>query len=165
VGEVPEAFQAGLSWRTILTKRPAFRAAFDDFDPETVASYTDTDIHRLLDNPDIIRNRKKIEAARTNARATLALREIGGLDQLIWGRKPLTTPAPRTVADVPTKNSASKALADHLRARGFVFVGPTGMYALMEAIGMVDTHLIDCHRRGSSGIHPAAASTASRMCG
>lgn len=148
-----EAFQAGLSWLTILAKRPAFRAAFDGFDPVAVAAYGDGDIERLLDEPGIVRNRAKIVAARGNARAVLALREQGGLDRLIWSHKPRRTPAPLTAGDVPTRTPDSEALARRLRSLGFSFVGPTTCYALMEAIGLVDTHLIGCHRRGSSGEH------------
>jgi DNA-3-methyladenine glycosylase I len=146
-----EAFQAGLSWLTILTKRPAFRAAFDGFDPEIVADYTDEDIERLMNDATIVRNRSKIEAVRTNARAVLDLREEGGLDALIWSHKPEQTPVPRTVSEIPTSTAASKALAADLRSRGFRFIGPITAHAMMEAIGMVDTHLTGCHRRGSSG--------------
>jgi DNA-3-methyladenine glycosylase I len=152
-----EAFQAGLSWLTILIKRPAFRAAFDNFDPEIVARYTDDDIERLMNDRAIVRNRAKIEAARANARAVLDLREQGDLDELIWSHKPNETLVPHTVSEVPTSTPASKALAADLRSRGFRFVGPTTAHALMEAIGMVDTHLIGCHRRGSSGQYPWAA--------
>lgn len=148
-----EAFQAGLSWLTILAKRPAFRAAFDGFDPLKVAAYTDADVGRLMTDAGIVRNRSKIEATVRNAAAVVALRAQGGLDRLIWSHKPATTPVPRTVAEVPTSTPGSKALARELRAHGFSFVGPTTGYALMEAIGMVDTHLVGCHRRGSSGLH------------
>ncbi|KPC64142.1 DNA-3-methyladenine glycosylase I [Streptomyces chattanoogensis] len=148
-----EAFQSGLSWLTILAKRPAFRAAFDAFDPEAVAAYTDGDVVRLMGDAGIVRNRAKIEAARTNAQAVLQLREHGGLDRLIWSHKPVRTPVPRTVSEVPTRTAESKALAAELRSYGFRFVGPTTSYALMEAIGLVDTHLVGCHRRGSSGQH------------
>ncbi|WP_327713846.1 DNA-3-methyladenine glycosylase I (plasmid) [Streptomyces sp. NBC_00464] len=148
-----EAFQAGLSWLTILAKRPAFRVAFDGFDPLKVAAYTDADVGRLMADAGIVRNRSKIEATVRNAAAVLALRTHGGLDRLIWSHKPATTPVPRTVAEVPTSTPGSKALARELRARGLSFVGPTTAYALMEAIGMVDTHLVGCHRRGSSGLH------------
>jgi DNA-3-methyladenine glycosylase I len=147
-----EAFQSGLSWLTILAKRPAFRAAFADFDPDVVARFTDDDIERLMTDANIVRNRQKITAARTNALATIALREQGGLDALIWSHKPETTPAPRTVADVPASTPESTALAKELRSHGFVFVGPTTACALMDAIGMVDAHLVGCHRRGSSGV-------------
>ncbi|GLU48271.1 DNA-3-methyladenine glycosylase I [Nocardiopsis ansamitocini] len=152
-----EAFQAGLSWLTILAKRPAFRSAFDNFDPDTVATYTDTDLERLMGDAAIVRNRAKIVAARTNAQAVQRLRVHGGLDALIWSHAPEETPAPRTDSEVPTSTPGSLALAKDLRSRGFRFVGPTTAYALMEAIGMVDTHLLDCHRRGLSGVHSAAA--------
>ena len=147
-----EAFQAGLSWATILRKRPAFRAAFDGFDPEAVAAFTGADRARLLGDAAIVRNRAKIEATISNARATLALREHGGLAALVWSSRPATTPAPRTVEEVPTRSPASLALAKALRGHGFTFVGPTTTHALMEAIGVVDTHLVDSHRRGSSGV-------------
>ena len=149
-----EAFQSGLSWLTILAKRPAFRAAFADFDPEVVARFTDDDLSRLMNDAGIVRNRQKINAARTNALATLALRDECGLDELIWSHKPPMTPVPHTVAHVPTQSPESKALAKELRSKGFVFVGPTTAHALMEAIGLVDTHLVGCHRRGASGVLP-----------
>jgi DNA-3-methyladenine glycosylase I len=147
-----EAFQAGLSWATILRKRPAFRAAFADFHPDTVATYTEADIERLLQDPGIVRNRLKIRAAITNARATIALRSEGGLVDFVWSFQPASTLAPSTYADVPTQSPESIALSKALRKKGFAFVGPTTMFALMEAIGMVDTHLVDSHRRGSSGV-------------
>ncbi|MFE7529159.1 DNA-3-methyladenine glycosylase I [Kitasatospora sp. NPDC057542] len=150
-----EAFQAGLSWATILRKRPAFRAAFDDFDPDRVARYGDTDVERLMADADIVRNRAKILAAVTNAQATVRLREHGGLADFVWRFKPLDTPRPRTFAEIPTTSPESRALSKALRAQGFAFVGPTTMHALMEAIGIIDTHLLDSHRRGSSGIWPA----------
>jgi DNA-3-methyladenine glycosylase I len=103
----------------------------------------------------IVRNRAKILAARTNAAATLALREEGGLDALVWSHRPPTTPEPQTTADVPTRSEGSVALSKDLRRHGFSFVGPTTAYALMEAVGMVDTHLVGCHRRGCSGQFPA----------
>jgi DNA-3-methyladenine glycosylase I len=156
-----EAFQSGLSWLTILRKRAAFREAFGDFDPDVVAGFSDADIERLMQNAGIIRNRQKIEAARRNAQAVVALRAEGGLDEFIWSRKPDTTPIPETIADVPTQTDESRALAKDLKARGFVFVGPTTAYALMSAIGMVDVHLVGCHRRGTSGIFPSEEEHAS----
>lgn len=147
-----EAFQSGLSWATILRKRPAFRAAFDDFDPDTVAGYGEADVARLMADAGIVRNRRKIEATITNAQATVGVRDEGGLVDLVWSFRPSQTPAPTTYADVPTTSPESVALAKALRRRGFRFVGPTTMYALMEAIGMVDTHLLGSHRRGSSGL-------------
>ncbi|TAM66649.1 MAG: DNA-3-methyladenine glycosylase I [Microbacteriaceae bacterium] len=149
-----EAFQAGLSWATILRKRPAFRAAFADFDPDAVAAFTDIDIERLLADPGIVRNRLKIQAAITNARATIALREDGGLADFVWSFRPDATPTPSRYEDIPTQSPESVALSKALRRRGFAFVGPTTMFALMESIGMIDTHLIGSHRRGSSGVWP-----------
>lgn len=150
-----EAFQSGLSWATILRKRPAFRTAFADFDPDRVATFDDTDVARLMADAGIVRNRRKIDATIANAQATVALREDGGLVDLIWSFRPAETPTPITMADVPTVSDESKALAKELRRRGFSFVGPTTMFALMEAVGIVDTHLIGSHRRGSSGVWPA----------
>ena len=147
-----EAFQSGLSWRTVLAKRPAFREVFHGFDPEAVAAMDERDVERLLGDARIIRNRRKIEATVTNARATVALREDGGLADLVWSFMPSSTPHPDRFADVPTTSDESRALSRELKRRGFVFVGPTTMYALMEAIGMVDTHLMGSHRRGTSGV-------------
>ena len=137
-----EAFQSGLSWLTILRKRENFRAAFDGFDPELVAAYTDADRERLMADAGIVRNRRKIDATITNAQATLDLRVDGGLVDLVWSYQPETHPAPRTADEVPTTSPESKALAAALRKRGFVFVGPTTMFALMEAVGIVNTHLV-----------------------
>jgi len=147
-----EAFQSGLSWATILRKRPAFREAFDSFDPERVCGYDGRDVERLMSDAGIVRNLRKIHATIANAHATIALRDEGGLPGLVWSFQPETTPAPATCADVPTTSPESVALAKALRGKGFVFVGPTTMFALMEAVGIVDTHLLDSHRRGSSGI-------------
>ncbi|MHB1235277.1 MAG: DNA-3-methyladenine glycosylase I [Microbacteriaceae bacterium] len=149
-----EAFQAGLSWAIILRKRTAFRDAFDQFDPDRVAGYTEADIARLLADPGIVRNRLKIRATVANAKATIALREDGGLVDFVWSFQPAETPRPRLLQDVPSRSPESTALSAALRRRGFAFVGPTTMFALMEAIGMVDTHLLDSHRRGSSGVWP-----------
>jgi len=151
-----EGFQAGLSWATILRKRPAFRLAFHDFNPDVVATFTEGDVERLLQDPGIIRNRLKIRAAITNAKAVIALRGEGGLVDFVWSFQPPDTPRPLTLADVPTQTPESVALSKALRKKGFSFVGPTTMYALMEAVGMVDTHLLDSHRRGSSGVWPVA---------
>lgn len=147
-----EAFQSGLSWATVLRKRPAFREAFAGFDPEVVAGFDEADVDRLLADARIIRNRRKILAAITNARATVALRDKGGLAEFIWSFQPEETPTPRTMAEVPTASPESVALATALKKEGFVFVGPTTMFALMESVGVVDTHLIGSHRRGSSGV-------------
>ncbi|MCS5719925.1 DNA-3-methyladenine glycosylase I [Herbiconiux sp. CPCC 205763] len=151
-----EAFQSGLSWATILRKRPAFRVAFDGFDPDVVAAYGDEDVERLLQNAGIIRNRAKITATIHNARATVALRDdptvSGGLAGLIWSFQPTRTPEPVALADIPTTSPESLALSTALRIKGFRFVGPTTMFALMEAVGVIDTHLLGSHRRGSSGV-------------
>jgi DNA-3-methyladenine glycosylase I len=152
-----EAFQAGLSWATILRKRPAFRAAFHGFQPDIVAAFTEDDVERLLLDAGIVRNRLKIRATITNAQATIALRREGGLVDFVWSFQPPVTPEPRTHAEVPTTSPESVALSKALRSKGFAFVGPTTMYALMEAIGMIDTHLVDSHRRGSSGVWVAPA--------
>jgi len=146
-----EAFQSGLSWLTILTKRPAFRAAFAGFDPEAVAAFGEADVARLMADAAIVRNRAKILASITNARATLALRDRGGLDAFVWAHRPADTPGPEVAEEVPTRTPASEALAADLRAHGFSFVGPTTAQALMEAAGLIDTHLTGCHRRGVSG--------------
>ncbi|PTR30233.1 DNA-3-methyladenine glycosylase I [Rhodococcus sp. OK519] len=139
-----EAFQAGLSWITILRKRPAFREAFADFDPEAVAAFTEADVERLLVDTGIVRNRAKIEAVIGNARAVLDLSGTD-LDTLLWSFAP-----PRRarrfeqVGDVPAVTSESTAMAKELKRRGFRFVGPTTAYALMQATGMVDDHLESC---------------------
>jgi DNA-3-methyladenine glycosylase I len=143
-----EAFQSGLSWRTILAKRPAFREVFHDFDAETVAAYDDADRARLMADPGIVRNRLKVDAAITNAAATVALRDEGGLPAFIEGFRPEVGPAPATTEEMVTTSPESVALSKALKKKGFVFVGPTTMYALMEAIGIVDDHLVGCHRRG-----------------
>ena len=147
-----EGFQAGLSWRTVLAKRPAFREVFHGFDPDAVAAMTEADVARLMGDARIIRNERKIRAAVTNARATVALREREGLVAIVWSYQPERTPEPVRFAEVPTVSAESTALSKELKRRGFAFVGPTTMYALMEAIGMVDTHLLGSHRRGSSGV-------------
>ncbi len=147
-----ETFQSGLSWLTVLRKREAFRAAFEGFDPEKVAEYGEEDVVRLLVDDGIIRNRRKIEATIANARATLGLRETGtDLASLVWSYMPELSPVPRTEAEVPSTSPESIELAKDLKRRGFVFVGPTTVYALMTAIGIADAHLTTSHRRGCSG--------------
>jgi DNA-3-methyladenine glycosylase I len=138
-----EAFQSGLSWLTILRKRPAFRAAFDDFAIAKVAGYGDADVARLLADAGIVRNRAKIDAAIANARAALDLPE--GLAALLWSFAPERRPRPESLAQVPPKTPESTAMAKDLRRRGFRFIGPTTAYALMQATGMVDDHLAGCH--------------------
>ncbi|MBO0827389.1 MAG: DNA-3-methyladenine glycosylase I [Streptosporangiales bacterium] len=137
-----EAFQSGLSWLTILRKRPAFRAAFAEFDATVVARYGDADVDRLLADAGIVRNRAKIEAAVANARA--ALEVPGGVAALVWSYAPESTPVRRTPADVPATTPESVALAKRLRREGFRFVGPTTAYAMMQACGLVDDHLESC---------------------
>ena len=143
-----EGFQAGLSWSTILNKRPRFREVFHGFDVDLVAAMDDDDVERLMADTGIVRNRAKILATRTNAVATVRLRDDGGLEHLVRGFRPEATPAPRMPAEVPTTSAESTALSKALRKRGFAFVGPTTVHALMEAVGLVDTHLLGCHRRG-----------------
>lgn len=149
-----EAFQSGLSWLTILRKRPAFRAAFEDFAPDRVARYGEREVDRLLADAGIVRNRRKIQATITNAQATVRLRDRGGLVEFIWAHQPAATPEPRTMAEVPTTSPESVALAKALQREGFTLVGPTTMFALLEATGVVDTHLMDSHRRATSGVWP-----------
>ncbi len=141
-----EAFQSGLSWITILRKRPAFRAAFAGFAIDAVAAFGPDDEARLMADAGIVRNRAKIAAAVRNARAAQAL--PGGLDALLWSYapEPAVRPRPATLADVPATSPESTAMARDLKRRGFVFVGPTTAYALMQATGMVDDHVADCFR-------------------
>ena len=144
-----EAFQSGLSWLTILRKREAFRAAFADFDPEVVATYGEAEVVRLLADASIVRNRAKIEAAIANARALLGLHDAGEtLSALLWACREDGT-APRSLADVPAQTPTSKQLAKDLKRRGFRFVGPTTLYAGMQACGVVDDHLDGCHVRAA----------------
>jgi DNA-3-methyladenine glycosylase I len=149
-----EGFQSGLSWATILRKREAFRAAFKHFDPDVVAAFTDKDVERLMADAGIVRNRAKILATINNAGATVRLRAEGGLEKLLWSFKPKKTPEPRTIAEIPTISDESEAMSKTLRAKGFAFVGPTTMYALMSSTGMVDLHLMGSHRRGCAKIWP-----------
>jgi len=154
-----EGFQSGLSWATILRRREGFRRAFAGFEVEAVAAFTEADVDRLLADEGIIRHRGKIEATVSNARATVALRGERGpgttLADLVWSYRPARTPMPSTPAEVPTTSDESVALAKDLKRRGFRFVGPTTMFALMEALGVVDTHLLGSHRRGASGLWTA----------
>jgi len=145
-----EGFQAGLSWITILRKRPRFREVFAGFEPEAVAAFDDEDVERLMADAGIIRNRAKILATIGNARLAAAMAP-GELDALMWS----FAPTPRAVADrpaafgdVPATTAASDALSKGLKKRGFRFVGSTTMYALMQSAGMVDDHLVGCHRAG-----------------
>ncbi|MGP9845434.1 DNA-3-methyladenine glycosylase I [Brachybacterium sp. 107] len=159
-----EGFQSGLSWATILRRREGFRRAFAGFEVEVVADFGPEDVERLLHDEGIIRHRGKIEATISNARATIALHGLDGLGprgelgpgadlaDLVWSHRPERTPMPATAQDVPTTSAESIALAKELKRHGFRFVGPTTMFALMEALGVVDTHLLGSHRRGSSQV-------------
>lgn len=143
-----EAFQSGLSWLIILRKRDNFRAAFDGFDVERVASYGDRDVERLMSDAGIVRNRAKIDATVSNARAVVEMAEAGDdLGELLWSFAPpdrISRPRPASLSDVAAVSPESKAMARELKRRGFRFVGPTTAYALMQATGMVDDHTADC---------------------
>ena len=140
-----EAFQSGLSWLTILRKREAFRAAFAEFDPKRVAAFDEADVERLMADAGIVRNRQKITAAVRNAGVVLGLDQP--LDELLWSFAPTgRRRRPRTIADVPAITPESTAMAKALRKLGFVFVGPTTCYALMQATGIVDDHIAACWR-------------------
>lgn len=141
-----EGFQAGLSWLTILRKRPTFRLVFAGFDPATIAAFDGDDIARLMDDAGIVRNRAKIEATIGNARALLAMHAAGeGLSDLVWEHRPEAHAPPCAPADVPAITEESTRLSRALKRRGFRFVGPTTCYAAMQAMGVVDDHLEGCH--------------------
>lgn len=141
-----EGFQAGLSWITILRKRPRFREVFAGFDPAVVAEFGPDDIERLMADAGIIRNRAKIEATISNARLVLTMAD-GELDALLWSFAPASgRPRPASFADVPAVTAESEAMSKSLRRHGFRFVGPTTMYALMQSAGMVDDHVEGCWR-------------------
>ncbi len=143
-----EGFQSGLSWLTILRKRENFRAAFLGFDPERVARFGKRDVERLLRDAGIVRHRGKIEAAIANARGTLGLREAGTpLHELVWRHRPRRQRAPRTLKDMQPQTPESVALSRELKRAGFRFVGPTTVYAAMQACGVVNDHLATCHVR------------------
>jgi DNA-3-methyladenine glycosylase I len=143
-----EAFQSGLSWLTILRKREAFRAAFANFEPERIAAFGARDINRLMGDAGIVRNRAKVDATIANARAMLELPT--GLAEIAWSYAPTgRRRAPRTRGDLPAVTAESTALAKQLKRNGFRFVGPTTAYALMQATGIVDDHLVRCWRRGT----------------
>lgn len=143
-----EAFQAGLSWSTVLGKRAALREAFADFDPDAVADLTDARLEQILTDARLIRNRAKVFACRTNARAVQRLRSGDGLAAVIWAHRPRVAP-PETAGQVPTRSPESAAMAKALKSHGLTFVGPVSCFALAEAAGLVDTHLVGCHRRGA----------------
>jgi DNA-3-methyladenine glycosylase I len=144
-----EGFQSGLSWLTILRKRENFRAAFASFDPERVARFGKRDVERLLLDAGIVRHRGKIEAAIANARGTLALREAGTpLVELVWGHRPKKIrAAPKGLRDLPATTPESNALSKELKRAGFRFVGPTTVYAAMQACGVVNDHIAGCFVR------------------
>jgi DNA-3-methyladenine glycosylase I len=139
-----EGFQSGLSWITILRKREAFRAAFEGFDPDRVARFGERDVERLLQDASIVRHRGKIEAAIANARATVALREATPLHVLFWSSAPGAPSAPADTAAWQSSTPESTALAGALRRAGFRFVGPTTVYAAMQACGVVNDHVETC---------------------
>lgn len=143
---VLDGFQAGLSWITILRKRDNFRAAFRGFDPYIIAGWGEDDVTRLLADPGIVRHRGKIEATITNARAWTAIEAEGGFDRYLWeyvGGKPIQNRW-RSLDEVPTETDISRAISKDLKQRGFKFCGPTIVYAFMQAVGMVNDHLVSC---------------------
>lgn len=155
-----EGAQAGLSWITVLRKRENYRAAFDGFDPLLVAAYTDTKVLALLSNAGIIRNRAKIASAIRNAQGVLAVqKEFGSLDAFLWnyvGGKPIQNAWPERGA-VPARTALSDRLSKDLQTRGFNFIGSTICYAFMQAIGMVNDHVVDCsHYRNPRRARPGA---------
>lgn len=147
---VLEGAQAGLSWSTILRKRLGYRRAFDSFDIAKIAEYGEADVARLLGDAGIVRNRAKIEATISNARAALVIREENGsLSDYIWGfveGEPIVN-AWKTMAELPAETPTSKVMSRELKRRGFRFVGPTICYAFMQAAGLVNDHVLDCFRR------------------
>jgi len=148
---VLEGFQAGLSWLTILRKRESFRRAFHGFDAERIAGFGSADVERLMGDAGIVRNRLKIEAAVESAKAYLALREKGTLAAFLWGLvdgRPIQN-CYRSMAEVPPETEHSKRISKALKAAGFRFVGPTTVYAFMQSTGMVNDHLMTCHRHGA----------------
>lgn len=147
-----EGAQAGLAWITILRKRESYRRAFAEFSPEMISRFGEPEIARLMANPGIVRNRRKIEAAIANARAFLAVQqEFGGFDAYLWrfvDHKPVVNQW-RSMNDIPSSTAVSVSLSRDLTARGFRFAGPTICYALMQAVGLVNDHLLTCYRHPS----------------
>jgi DNA-3-methyladenine glycosylase I len=155
-----EGFQSGLSWLTILRKREAFRSAFDGFDAERVARFGKRDVSRLLKDERIVRHRGKIEAAVANARGTLELRDAGTpLPELVWAHRPERHRSPRKPSDWQATTPESVALSKALKRAGFRFVGPTTVYATMQACGIVNDHLVSCHVHAAVDREIAAAAT------
>jgi len=163
---VLEGFQSGLSWLTILRKRDNFRKAFHDFDAARIARYTDKDVTRLMTDAGIIRNRLKIEATVANAKAYLELKKREGLAAYIWNfidGQPIINRF-QTAADIPAQTELSKDISKALKKQGFRFVGPTTVYAFMQSVGMVNDHLVGCHRHApcaklQRALKPAATKT------
>lgn len=146
-----DGFQAGLSWITILRKRDAFRRAFDDFDPEKIVRYDDRKRAALMQDAGIVRNRLKIDASVDNARAYLAISEREPFADYLWrftGGDPIQNTF-RSMSEVPAKTPLAEAISKDLQKKGFRFVGPTIVYAFMQAVGMVNDHLVDCHRHAA----------------
>jgi DNA-3-methyladenine glycosylase I len=140
-----EGFQSGLAWITILRKRPAFREAFAGFEPDAVARFDGKDVERLMADAGIVRNRAKIEATIANARATVDLRDAGTpLDDLVWAHRPKRGRAVKRLGDLPAQTPEAAALAKALKKAGFRFVGPTTVYAAMQACGLVNDHIASC---------------------
>jgi DNA-3-methyladenine glycosylase I len=150
-----EGAQAGLSWSTILNKRENYRAAFDGFDAEKIAGYSEEKRAALLEDPGIVRNRLKVRAAVTNARAFLAMQaEYGSFDAYLWGwvdGEPIVN-RPAALSDVPARTELSDRISKDLRKRGFTFVGTTIIYAYLQAVGVVDDHLASCPRASRRGV-------------
>lgn len=144
--------QAGLFWGATVGRADQLAEHFSGFNPDLVANYNSADVENLLNNPAVIRNKAKIEAVIDNAKATVALRESGGLAKLVWDHQPDRTPVPRFVEDVPTQTAESERLTESLREAGFRFVGPRLVWGLMQVAGVVDTNLVSTHRRGASGL-------------
>jgi DNA-3-methyladenine glycosylase I len=142
-----ECLQSGLSWALILRKRDEIRAAFAGFDPDTVAAFGRRELEALLQDPRVIRNRRKLEAIVQNAEATVAMRDDTPLPELVWSFRPSARRAPRTYAGMPALTEESKQLAKELKRRGFAFVGPTTVYSTMQAVGLVNDHLAGCFVR------------------
>src|SRR3982751_3235553 len=142
-----ECLQSGLSWALILRKRDGIRDAFAQFEPDAVARFGDAELAKLLADPRVIRNRRKLEAIVQNARATVAMRDETPLTELVWSFRPPRSREPRTYTDLPSVSEDSKQLAKELKRRGFAFVGPTTVYSTMQAVGLVNDHLAGCFVR------------------
>jgi len=150
-----DGFQAGLSWITILRKRDGFRSAFDKFEPEKMARYRPAKLERLMNDAGIVRNRAKIEASVTNARAWLAIEEARGFSDYLWDfvdGRPIRNRF-SNLGDVPASTPLAEAISKDLKARGFRFCGPTIVYAFMQAVGMVNDHMVACHRHEACAAH------------